>query len=142
MKELAVLGTSHRLAGLELREQLALSPAAGGRLARDLAGEGEAVVLSTCNRTEIYLATSDLQPTLDRARAELARRARLPEREVAPLLAVEREDGATEHLFRVAAGLASLVPGEPQILGQVREAHAAARAAAAAGPLLNRLFFA
>ena len=127
---LLAVGVSHHHAPLEVRERLYLQDGHAAELAADL---GEAVVLSTCNRTEIYLAGG----SADAARAELERRSGL---ELGGVLARWDDREAVSHLFRVAAGLDSLVPGESQILGQVREAYEAARTAGATGPLLNRLF--
>jgi len=127
---LLAVGVSHHHAPLEVRERLYLQDGHAAELAADL---GEAVVLSTCNRTEIYLAGG----SADAARAELERRSGL---ELGGVLARWDDGEAVSHLFRVAAGLDSLVPGESQILGQVREAYDAARTAGATGPLLNRLF--
>jgi glutamyl-tRNA reductase len=127
---LLAVGVSHHQAPLEVRERLYLQDGHAAELAADL---GEAVVLSTCNRTEIYLAGG----SPDAARAELERRSGL---ELGDVLARWDDGEAVSHLFRVAAGLDSLVPGESQILGQVREAYDAARTAGATGPLLNRLF--
>jgi glutamyl-tRNA reductase len=127
---LLAVGVSHHHAPLEVRERLYLQDGHAAELAADL---GEAVVLSTCNRTEIYLAGG----SVDAARAELERRSGL---ELGGVLARWDDGEAVSHLFRVAAGLDSLVPGESQILGQVREAYEAARTAGATGPLLNRLF--
>jgi glutamyl-tRNA reductase len=127
---LLAVGVSHHHAPLEVRERLYLQDGHAGELASDL---GDAVVLSTCNRTEVYLARGDAEV----ARAELERRSGL---ELAGVLARWDDGEAVSHLFRVAAGLDSLVPGESQILGQVREAYEAARTAGATGPLLNRLF--
>jgi glutamyl-tRNA reductase len=124
------VGVSHHHAPLEVRERLYLQDGNAAELAADL---GEAVVLSTCNRTEVYLADGDPEV----ARAELERRSGL---ELGGVLARWDDGEAVSHLFRVAAGLDSLVPGESQILGQVREAYQAARTAGATGPLLNRLF--
>jgi glutamyl-tRNA reductase len=112
-----------------LRERLYLADGHATELAKELGG----VVLSTCNRTEVYLAAGD--PA--RAREELERRSGL---DLAGVLAVWEGGEAVEHLFRVAAGLDSLVPGEAQILGQVRLAYEAALGAGATGPVLNRLF--
>ena len=125
---------SHRHAPLEVRERLYLADRHAVELARELAGEGaEAVVLSTCNRTEVYLVGADSQRAVD----ELERRSGLTLHSVA----ARWPDGeAVEHLFRVAAGLDSLVPGEAQILGQIRDAYEAALTAGTTGPLLNRLF--
>ena len=127
---LLAVGVSHQHAPLEVRERLYLQDGHAAELAADL---GEAVVLSTCNRTEVYLADGDAEV----ARAELERRSGL---ELGGVLARWDDGEAVSHLFRVAAGLDSLVPGESQILGQVREAYDAARTAGATGPLLNRLF--
>jgi glutamyl-tRNA reductase len=127
---LLAVGVSHHHAPLEVRERLYLRDGDAAELAADL---GDAVVLSTCNRTEVYLAGGDPEV----ARAELERRSGL---ELAGVLARWDDGEAVSHLFRVAAGLDSLVPGESQILGQVREAYHAARMAEATGPLLNRLF--
>jgi glutamyl-tRNA reductase len=130
---LLAVGVSHHHAPLEVRERLYLQDGHAAELAADL---GEAVVLSTCNRTEIYLAgVAGGSP--DAARAELEDRSGV---ELGGVLARWDDGEAVSHLFRVAAGLDSLVPGESQILGQVREAYDAARTAGATGPLLNRLF--
>ena len=128
-ERLLALGVSHRNAPLELRERLFLSDAH----VRELAEELGAVVLSTCNRTELYLAGGDAW----RAREELERRSGL---QLDRVLASWEGGQAVEHLFRVAAGLDSLVPGEGEILGQVRAAYETALNAGATGPVLNRLF--
>ena len=128
------VGVSHRNAPLEVRERLFLADGHAVELASALARGGhEAVVLSTCNRTEVYLAGGDT----DRAREELERRSGL---ELDGLLSAWKDEEAVAHLFRVAAGLDSLVPGESQILGQVRLAYESALTAGSTGPLLNRLF--
>jgi len=127
--DLLALGVSHHHAPLELRERLYLADGHAVELARELG----AVVLSTCNRTEVYLEGGD--PAV--ARAELERHSGL---ELDGVLATWEGGEAVEHLFRVAAGLDSLVPGEAQILGQVRLAYEAALGAGATTPVLNRLF--
>ena len=127
---LLALGVSHHHAPLEVRERLYLQDGQPAALAEAL---GEAVVLSTCNRTEIYLLGGD--PEL--ARQELEERSGL---ELEGFLARWDDGEAVSHLFHVAAGLDSLVPGESQILGQVRDAYEAARTRGATGALLNRLF--
>ena len=127
---LLALGVSHHHAPLEVRERLYLQDGHAGELAEAL---GEAVVLSTCNRTEIYLLGGDP----DSAREELEERSGL---ELEGVLARWDDGEAVSHLFRVAAGLDSLVPGESQILGQVRDAYESARTRGATGALLNRLF--
>jgi glutamyl-tRNA reductase len=125
---LVLVGTSHRLAPVEVRERVALDLDAAGGLAQRLADGGEAVCLSTCNRTELYLAHTDPDQAEERAGAALAE----GEIELYRL----RGEAAALHLFRVAAGLDSLVPGEGEILGQVRDAYEAG----SCGPVLDRLF--
>src|SRR5438132_777930 len=126
---LLAVGVSHRHAPLELRERLYLADGHAVELAQELG----AVVLSTCNRTEIYLAGGDPEV----AREQLERSSGL---ELGGVLATWEGGETVEHLFRVAAGLDSLVPGEAEILGQVRLAYEAALNAGATGPALNRLF--
>lgn len=135
--KLALAGVSHHNAPLELREQVAIDLEAAGALARSLVtGDEEAVVLSTCNRTEIYLASSDDAAITDRADRALLDLAGPGAEALAPLAYRLADESAALHLFRVAAGLDSLVPGEGEILGQVRDAFEAA----APGPLLDRTF--
>jgi glutamyl-tRNA reductase len=128
-----LVGISHHQAPIELRERAALDPQRASELARQLAGaNGEAVCLSTCNRTELYLASSSADEAERRAEAALL----ALETELGPALYRLRDAGAALHLFRVAAGLDSMVPGEGEILGQVRSAHDLG----APGPVLDRLF--
>jgi len=128
---LSLVGISHRHAPVELRERVALNAHAAAALAHELAdGECEAVCLSTCNRTELYVVGDDAE------RRALAALRSLGGDEVASLAYRLSDHAAALHLFRVAAGLDSLVPGEGEILGQVRDAHETG----APGPLLNRLF--
>ena len=130
---LVLVGLSHRVAPVELRERVALPSTRASELARELE---EAVCLSTCNRTELYLASSDPTEAEERAIAALAELAGMDERELRAVLYRLRDEAAALHLFRVAAGLDSMVPGEGEILGQVRAAHESG----APGPLLDRLF--
>src|SRR6266850_1196208 len=145
---LLLVGISHKTAPVELRERVDFQ-ARGIELAlRTLAsrkpggGSAEIAVLSTCNRAELYLACEDVAS----AKSELVSFVSAFHNVEAPVIAPHVYDvtdlEAARHLFRVAAGLDSLVVGEPQILGQVKEAHSAARQAETAGPLLNRLFHA
>jgi glutamyl-tRNA reductase len=123
---LSLVGISHHVAPVELRERVALPLERAASLARAL---GDAVCLSTCNRTEVYLAGDDSA----RALSSLEEIAGEPLRSVAYRM---HDDAAALHLFRVSAGLDSLIPGESEILGQVR----AAFDAASPGPLLDRVF--
>jgi glutamyl-tRNA reductase len=128
-----LVGISHHQAPVELRERAALDPERARELARRLAGErGEAVCLSTCNRTELYLAEDSPDEAERKAEAALL----ALEEELGPSLYRLRDEAAALHLFRVAAGLDSMVPGEGEILGQVRGAHHLG----ATGPILDRLF--
>jgi glutamyl-tRNA reductase len=127
---LALAGVSHHRTPVELRERVALDREEAGALARRLAEAGaEAVCLSTCNRTEVYVAGAD-ETAAETALFELGGA------DLGPALYRLRDDAAALHLFRVAAGLDSMVPGEGEILGQVRAAYEAG----AAGPVLDRLF--
>jgi glutamyl-tRNA reductase len=139
-KLLLLVGSSYKQTPVELRERLHVGPQEAGEVAASLAGAGEAVVLATCNRVEIYVADTDPRAAQARIVAEFARRAGVSGHELAPSLHVTEEHHAAQHLFRVTAGLESLVRGEPQILGQVREAQRLADAANSLGPVLNRLF--
>jgi glutamyl-tRNA reductase len=115
---LVLVGTSHHHAPVELRERVALDREQAAALAGRL---GEAVCLSTCNRTELYLVADDAEEAEQQAVGALAEL----EPEVEPALYRLRDQAAALHLFRVAAGLDSLVPGEGEILGQVRAAYEA-----------------
>lgn len=139
---LFAVGISHRTAPVELREcvdfsRRGLDAALEALGARKLARE--AVVLSTCNRAEIYAAAESEAATESCGRF-IADYNGLPWDAVSPHLVVYRGAHAADHLFRVAAGLDSLVVGEPQILGQVKNAYAAAADAKRTGALTNRLF--
>jgi glutamyl-tRNA reductase len=128
-----LVGISHHQAPVELRERAALDPERARDLALRLAGaQGEAVCLSTCNRTELYLADESADEAERKAEAALL----ALEQELGPSLYRLRDEAAALHLFRVAAGLDSMVPGEGEILGQVRVAHEIG----ATGPILDRLF--
>jgi glutamyl-tRNA reductase len=133
MMRLVLVGTSHHHAPVELREQVALGREEARALASRLAEGGrEAVCLSTCNRTELYLAAEDAASAESDAVAALASLGP----EVEPALYRLHDRAAAHHLFRVAAGLDSLVPGEGEILGQVRLAQELGRT----GSLLDRVF--
>jgi glutamyl-tRNA reductase len=126
---LVLVGTSHHHAPVELRERVALDGEHATALAAEL---GEAVCLSTCNRTEVYVVADDVEDAERRAVSALT----ALEPEVEPALYRLRDQAAALHLFRVAAGLDSLVPGEGEILGQVRLAYDAG----SHGLLLDRVF--
>ena len=142
MSELVLVGISHRVAPVALRERVALGERAAARVMTALCGErqiGEAVAISTCNRTELYVVGD---PALaERAALEaLAQHAEIEPAELAPSIYTLHNCDAARHLFRVTAGLEAMVLGEHEIGGQVRRAFDAARALGTTGPLTSRLF--
>jgi glutamyl-tRNA reductase len=141
MTRLFAVGLSHRTAPVELRERVDFTRRGVEDALQALAGRGpgaELVVLSTCNRAEIYaVAGPDGPDTLGRFFADYHQ---VPLASLADHLYVRRGAEVARHLFRVAAGLDSLVVGEPQILGQVKTAYAAASDAGCTGAIINRLF--
>ncbi len=136
---MVVVGLSHRTAPVELRERLAVAPDVLGATAKELTmlpDVGEAMLVATCNRVEAYAASESAAKCAEALRAFFAKRA--PGGAVDGCLYEYSDDRAVRHVFRVAASLESMVVGEPQILGQVKEAFAAAESAGALGPLLKR----
>jgi glutamyl-tRNA reductase len=143
MSELLALGISHKTAPVSLRERLAFSePEAEEFLATAVATEEvrEAVVISTCNRTEVYLVVGDPVQAEAEVLGLLARRAGIRPTELAEAIYSPRNCDAARQLYRVTAGLESMIVGEAEIQGQVRRAHEAAMRAGSTGPLTNRLF--
>ena len=140
---LFLLGVSHRTAPVELRERLDFSSRDVGAAVEALCartGAAETVVLSTCNRSELYVASEDVTQARQDLVGFLAEYHRLPSDQFVPHLFAREDDQVAHHLFRVAAGLDSLVVGEPQVLGQVKDAFGVASERRCAGPLLNKLF--
>ena len=137
--QLYALGLNHHTAPLAIRERVAFQPERLNYALHDLTREGtvrEAVILSTCNRTELYFAAEHPQ----RAADWLSGFHHLPFTAVQPYLYAYPERDAIRHMFRVASGLDSMVLGEPQILGQVKEAVRHADAAGTMGTLLHKFF--
>ena len=138
---LLAVGVSHHEAPLELRERLAIPP---GRLvaALDRLAEHaiEGVLLSTCNRTELYASVGHQTSGLRALTRYLSEVSGVGDRELAKCLGTYWQEAAVRHLFRVAAGLESMIVGEGQILGQVGEAYQAAASRRPVGALLARLF--
>jgi glutamyl-tRNA reductase len=135
-----VVGLSHKTAAIEVRERVALGAEAAESALRALHeadGVSEAIVLSTCNRVEVVLCS----PHDDAARVQEVAASILDARSpgIAPHLYKHAHAAAVRHLFRVAASLDSLVLGEPQILGQVKDAFELAQKNGTLGPELNRL---
>jgi glutamyl-tRNA reductase len=137
----SVVGLSYKTAPLDVRERLAFDPPELPPILASLQripSVRECVLLSTCNRTETYLAASGDVAVTDVLRA-LGEQRNLPPAALEPVVYVHRADAA-RHLMRVAAGLDSMVLGEAQILGQVRRTFEIARTAGATGPVLNHVF--
>src|SRR5581483_4549153 len=145
MSELLALGISHKTAPVSLRERVALSDSEAEDFARAAVATDEvreAVVISTCNRTEVYLVVGDPVQAEADVLGLLARRAGIRPTELAEVIYSPRNCDAARQLYRVTAGLEPMVVGEAEIQGQVRRAHEAAMRAGATGPLSNRLFMA
>jgi glutamyl-tRNA reductase len=141
---LLLLGIDHHSVPIELRERVAFSQEGAEKVLVHLLARSEiaeAMLLSTCNRTEVLLQPRDERDEEEAYRAvlELVFLARAPELERPGLLYVKRNAAAARHMLGVASGLESMVLGEPEILGQVKQAALLAEAVGAAGPLLRRL---
>ncbi len=141
MSEIILIGANHKTAPVELREKLSFSSeetiAALEFLKQDKAIK-EALLFSTCNRTEL-LYIPETGDQVDKIIQFISDLKQVDIREFKDALYVHREDDAVRHLFRVAASLDSMVVGEPQILGQIKQAYRVAVANKASGVLLNRL---
>src|SRR6185295_12991530 len=139
---LFVAGMNHRTAPVAVREQLALEEEKIREILGDLAGRGflhEVMILSTCNRVEVYGVAAVPGEARSQAFSRLGSHRGVAWRELEPLLYTATGDEAALHAFRVAASLDSMVLGEPQILGQVKDAFALAQSAGTAGPVLHAL---
>jgi glutamyl-tRNA reductase len=140
---LVSIGLSHDVAPIALRERVAFVGRDAADALCDLASSenlGEAAILSTCNRTEVYAVTEAAEAAKASLAGMISRRCGLTRGEVDAAFVWREGDEVVSHLFRVAAGLESQILGEGQILGQVREAAKLAREAGALGPLLDALF--
>ncbi len=137
--QLFTFGINHQTAPLAVREQIAFNVETLDSALRDLVDNGaakEATILSTCNRTEIYCSTSAPTQAVD----WLAAYHHLPANEIEPYIYHLPQEEAIKHAFRVASGLDSMVLGEPQILGQMKQAVRQAEQAGTLGFLLHKLF--
>lgn len=138
-----VVGLSHLTAPVELRERVAISDYQLDAVLEQFRGTRtllESVVLSTCNRTEVYTVVSSVRAGEDFLKTFLARRVGVSVTELSPHLFAYQGEEAVSHVMKVATGLDSLVLGETQILGQVRSAYLSANDVGNTGVLLNRLF--
>ena len=143
MSELLALGISHKTAPVALRERLAFTEAAAVEFAGQAVGTPEvreAVAISTCNRTEVYLVVGDEVRAEADVLGLLASRAGIGPTRLAEAMYSPRNCEAARQLFRVTAGLESMIVGEAEIQGQVKRAYEAALAQGSTGALSNRLF--
>lgn len=138
-----VVGISHKSAPVSVLERLALDSEGARKLVLDVSDSthvGEAAVISTCNRLEIYADVDRFHGSVEELSTLLLDRAGAAPETLIPHLYVHYDDGAVSHLFHVAAGLDSMVLGEGQILGQAREALRVGQELSTVGPTLNSLF--
>jgi glutamyl-tRNA reductase len=134
-----ILGINHKTAPVALREKVAFGEdrlVAALLTLRQEQGVAEAVILSTCNRTEVYWAG----PASGAELSQWLERHHGPDLDLAASLYIHQESRAVEHAFSVASGLDSMVLGEAQILGQLKDAYRVAQEAGSTGPALNKLF--
>jgi glutamyl-tRNA reductase len=139
---LIVLGLNHTTAPLEVRERLFIPEEAMGDVLKELKARGatEAAVISTCNRTEFYVSGADIEESGRAVAGTLAGRFGIDATWLRDYTYTLGDDEAYRHLFLVASGLDSMVIGEPQILGQVKEAYRSASGHEASGPFFDKLF--
>jgi glutamyl-tRNA reductase len=140
--ELVCLGLNHRTAPVEVRERFAVGTTKLGEAASQLtalADVSEGVVISTCNRTEFYLAAPSGSIALERLEAGLATRENLAPADLTHFYRLEKSHAA-KHLCQVVSGLDSMVLGETEIFGQVKQSYDAALKAGTTGGILNRVF--
>jgi glutamyl-tRNA reductase len=141
--ELLALGVSHKTAPLELRERLALTEGRATAVLAELTAHEEiheAVAISTCNRTELYLVATDPVTAESAALGVLSRQAETRPTELADSLYALRDLDVARHLFEVASGLDSMIVGEAEIQGQVKRSYELALVEGTTGPIANRLF--
>lgn len=136
-----VVGLSHKTASVEIRERVAFSPNLIEKPLKELInldGIIEGVIVSTCNRVEIYATTRDIAGGIARLRRFMADYHRIPFEELEPHLYSHHSEAAIRHVFRVASSLDSMVVGEPQILGQIKTSYGYAAEYKTSGIILNR----
>ncbi|HEX8076039.1 MAG TPA: glutamyl-tRNA reductase [Thermoleophilaceae bacterium] len=141
--DLLALGVSHKTAPVALRERLALPEGRASGFLAELVSHAEireAVAISTCNRTELYMVVGDAVEAESAALSALARQAGMPPTELLGRLYALRDEEAVRHLFGVAAGLDSMIVGEAEVQGQVKRAYELALVEGVTGPISNRLF--
>jgi len=140
--EIIIVGVNHRVAPVEVREQVALNGSIEHSLRNLLAVPSieEGIIVSTCNRVEVVAIAEDGDSAVDSLTDFLAQGEHVSRPDLVEHLSVYRGREAVRHLFRVAASLDSMVVGEPQILGQLKDSYVAASAVGTAGTILHRCF--
>jgi glutamyl-tRNA reductase len=143
VSEVLCLGISFKTAPVALRERLAMTPGPAGDFLREVTAVdsiSEAALISTCNRSELYVVSSNPVAAESAALGLLATRAGIRPTELADAIYAPRNCDAARHLYQVASGLDSMIVGEAEVQGQVRTAHEIARETGTAGPMLHRMF--
>ncbi|OIO36079.1 MAG: glutamyl-tRNA reductase [Candidatus Omnitrophica bacterium CG1_02_46_14] len=141
--DILVLGLNHKTAPIEIRERLSIPKSKGSELLKALETRQifeERLLLSTCNRTEIYGVGLDLDESINKAKAFLSEYSKLDLSKFENNLYVMKQPDSVKHLFSVTAGLDSMVLGETEIIGQVKEAYLEAHKNQQTGKVLNNLF--
>ena len=142
MHHIILIGLSHKTAPVELRECIAMTSEETIDTLTDFRSHPdvkESIVLSTCNRVEILMASQNSANAIQTAKTFLAHSKRIPVERFEDALYIHHDEAAIRHIFRVASSLDSMMVGEPQILGQIKDAYLIATQQKTSGPLLNRL---
>jgi glutamyl-tRNA reductase len=142
MLDIVLLGLNHKTAPVELRECLAFSKdesAATMEALKKYPAIGEIVVISTCNRVEVLMTTANTPKAVDAVKTYISEVKNLPISQFEKSFYIHEGDMAVQHIFRVASSLDSMIVGEPQILGQIKEAYTEATNKKTSGAILNRL---
>ena len=142
MQEIVLIGINHKTAPVELRECIAFTEdesESALRVLADMPDIKEVLVFSTCNRVEVLVVTTNSASAVDATKEYIAEANKIPREEFEDSLYIHAGDEAVRHIFRVASSLDSMVVGEPQILGQVKDAYRLATETRASGVILNRL---
>lgn len=138
-----VAGLDYKTTPVEIREQLAFQDGMLPEALQNLSGMKsilECTIISTCNRTEVYAVVDQLHTGRHYIKQFLSQWFDLPKEEFGPYLTIRENDAAIQHLFKVSTGLDSMILGETQILGQVKNSFFTAQDAGATGTIFNELF--
>ncbi|MBW2439397.1 MAG: glutamyl-tRNA reductase [Deltaproteobacteria bacterium] len=142
MNEIVLIGINHKTAPVEVRECIAFTEEESVSALRALSGNPfirEVLIFSTCNRVEVLVVAANKAEAIDATKDYIAEANKIPRAEFEDSLYIHEGDEAVRHIFRVASSLDSMVVGEPQILGQVKDAYRTATEVKASGVILNRL---